>query len=803
MNIMQAQDLRHALRTMRRRPTLSLAVISAIALGIGALTAVASVIEGVLLRPLPYPQPDRVVWLNGLSASTAAAIHGRANPYDVADWIRETRSFSAIAAFQTSHSTLLLPGGPERVGIADVSPGMDRVLQLPIEHGRYFRAEDFAPGVRSVIVSDRLWRTRLGADPDIIGSRITLDATSFEVIGVLRPTVLPFPPDADVWARLSLPQDDGGTRRAGVWLAVVARLRDNVSLETARAEMQGEVAALRQRHPQTNRDRGIELLPLRDGLVGSARSVVLLLAGSVLLVLLIACANIGNMLLAAALDRRREFAVRSALGAGTSRLVRLLLTESAVLAGIGAGLGLLLAPTLLRALLALYPGGLPRAAEVSINTPVLLLTALVTALVTVIAGLPSLRQARRLDLQSVIRSGERGLGTRQERWLRHGFVLLQSGLSAAMLFIGILLLRTLLALLHTPAGFDTAHLLTFEVGLSGPRFAELAQESAFDDALLDRLRALPGVLQAGASSMLPLARGDFLDGFRREGFTDELPDLPIARLQNITPGYLETLGLPLRAGRTILASDNRADAPPVAVVNEALQRAYLPDGALGKRIIFRGHLLEVVGVVGDKRHESLREAARPELYLPRAQSDNPRSYAWVAVRTAGDPQALAAQVRRALAELDPTLGMEDIATMHTRIEDTLAPDRFRAGVIGALAVLALVLAVLGIYGVIAYAVSRETREIGIRMALGQSANSAVGEVLRRALALAGGGVAFGLLLGLMAGRLLSSFLAGVTARDPLAIVLVPVLLLSAAALAALGPARRAGRLDPATVLRSG
>ena len=594
-------------------------------------------------------------------------------------------------------------------------------------------------------------------------------------------------------------QDD--RQRGGVWMSVVGRLRSGVSLASADAEMQTIGANLRNAFPRTNANRSISVIPLHVGLVGTARNVVWLLAGATVLVLLIACANIGNLLLANALDRRREFAVRGALGAGTRRLAQLVLAESGALAVTGAVLGLLLAPVLIQAFVSLYPGGLPRSAEVGINLRVLLATLAATLLVTLAAALPPLRQTRRNDLQSVMRAGERGLGSRSERTMRAALIVGQIALSATLLIASGLLLRTLLAVMRTDPGFTTEQMLSFNVDLSSQRYSELAQEAVFHETFLARIRAMPGVSNAGASSLLPLAPGEFRDGFIREGHDDQMPNLPVARLHNITGGYLETLGIPLRAGRTITAAD-RGDTPPVLVVNETFQERYFPDGAVGKRIRFRGRMREIVGVVADKRHENLRAEPGPDMYLPIAQNDNPRWFSWYAVRVAGDAAALMPAVRNALREIDPALSIAGVATMQDRLNATLAPDRFRASMIGALAALGLALAALGIYAVIAWAVARERREIAIRLSLGDSPAGAIRRVLSRALALAATGTAIGVVLALATGRFIAAFVPEVGPRDPVTLSVVPVLFLGIAALAAFTPALRASRVEPAAVLRA-
>ena len=791
-------NVRLALRSAWHRRTVSVAVIVAVALGIGATTAVVSVADALLLRPLPYPDPDRLVQLNG--STDDGTLTGMANPYDVVDWKAASRSFEAIAPYTTYETTVVLDDGPVRVRVDQVGEGMDRVLGIHAAQGRLFDGEDYAPGARSVVLGHRFWADRLGADPSIVGRSISLGGTAFTVVGVLPASALPLPGPAGLWLPLTLPTDEGGDRRAGVWLRVSGRLKPGVSVGRAGAEMEAVAARLRQDHPTTNKGRHVDVVSMRDEVVGAARPMVRLLAVAVGLVLLIACANIGNLLLAVAQDRRRELAIRAALGSGMARIAHMILAESALLALTGGALGILLAPAAIRALVALYPGGLPRAAEVGVNGTVLVVALAATAAATFAAGLPPLMEARRLDLQKTLRAGERGLGSRHERRTRTLLVTAQVALSVALLVAGGLLLRTFDALLRVDPGFDVDGVLTFNVALSSTRYPDIAQEGAFNEALVERIDALPGVLHAGTSGLLPLAPGDYLDGFHREGYVDEMPDIPIARVQPVSAGYVETLGLRLIEGRALEMRD-RADAPLVVLVNEALQRKYYPGGALGKRMRLQGEWREIVGVVADKHHRGLREEPAPDLYVPRGQISNPRSLAWVVVRTSGDPMTLVAPIRSLLAEMDPMIALEDPALLADRLSAAVAPERFRAVLVGTLALLAFALAVLGIYGLVAYTVARASREIGIHIALGRTPRGVVRGTVGRALALAGGGVATGLVLALVGGRFLAAFVPEVGTHDPLTLVVVPLAFLAVSALAALGPARRAGRVDPAVTLR--
>jgi putative ABC transport system permease protein len=528
--------------------------------------------------------------------------------------------------------------------------------------------------------------------------------------------------------------------------------------------------------------------------------VLALLIGAVALVLLIACANVGHLLLVSAQGRQRELAVRAALGAGPLRLARLLLVESTWLAVAGGMAGLLLAPWFLRAFLALYPETLPAVGEVTLSLPALLAAVSATLLAAGLAVIPPLVAARPKSLEASMRAGERGAEHRTQRHVRAALVVTQVALSTALLVGGGLLVRTFLTMRATDTGFASGNVLTFNLALGEAKYSTLADEVRFYDQLLARIRVLPGVEAAGATTLLPFTRGEFGDGFYRVGFNDVYPKIPIARLQNITAGYLEAVGLPLRKGRTFTPAD-AAGSQPVVIVNEALEQRDFPGGAIGRQIRFRNVVHDIVGVVGDKHHRSLRETPRAEMYYPRSQVLHPRLFSWVAIRTGGDAGPLLAPVRDIVTSIDPGVAIDNIDSMASRVDRALAPDRFRAVLVGALAVAALLLAGLGLYGLIAHAVAKDHRNIAIRIALGASSRHTVSRVVTHVVLLTSAGMLLGGGLAYAGHTLVAGFLAGVDAFDPLTLVVVAVILLGVTLLAALGPASRASRVDPAAVLR--
>ena len=796
-----------ALRGMRRRRGLAAAIVTTIAISVAAIGAIASVIDAVLLRPLPYPEPDRLVWLNGFERTATpspagAQFTGFANPLDVADWSARARYLDAVTPIEGYEATIETGVEPLRVIVAKLNASAGRVLGIQAEHGRLFTEGDYAEGVRSLVLTHRLWQSTFGGDPSIIGRALTLDGAAWRVVGVLPATSVPFPDaDTDVWVPLQPPTASADPRqRGGVWQSVVARVKRDVTLDAVQADMDRVSAALGAEYPTTNSKRGIAVVPLRDGLVGSTREVLVMLGGAIVIVLAIASANVGHLLLVSVQARRREFAVRAALGARASRVARLVLIESAALAILGGAVGLLIAPWLLRVFLSAYPADLPASGPVVLSPLALGASLAATCLAALVAAVPPVFGARSTQLSEAMRSTDRGSDSRGQRRTRATLVLAQVALSTALLVGGVLLVRTFWEMSRTPLGFTSEGMLTFNVSLAPARYPTPVDETRFYDGVFERLRGMPGVSGAGATTLLPLTPGEYRDGFYRVGSADKFPDVPRARLQGVTAGYLEAMGIPLVAGRWLQESDRQGGAY-VLVVNETLQRVYFPGGAIGRQIRFRGQTREIVGVVGDKRHRNLRVEPEPDLFVPRTQLADPRGFSWVVVRHGGSAEPLVAAIRSAVREVDPGVAIAAVASMSERVDRTLAPDRFRAFLVGALAIVALLLAVVGLYGLVAFAVARDARDTAIRVALGATSSQTAGIVLRRILVLTAAGVAVGVGLALASQELLATFVAGVTVRDPLTMVAVGIGLMSVAAIAAAGPALRASRVDPALVLR--
>jgi predicted permease len=805
------RDLAAAGRSVRRRPALTLAVVATMAVTVGAVAAMAGVLDAVMFRPMPFPGADRLVWIGTYHVAPgsppfdpARVAVAYSNPLDVIDWRDRERHVTALTPFETFESTLLAGDRPVRVDVAALRADVADVLRVVPLHGRLFVADDERPGGRVMVLSHHIWRTAFGADPTLVGRRVPIGGEPFEVVGVLPDLPMVFPTaETDVWLPLRT-LAPGFSNRGGVWQRVVARLDPGITIAQAQADFDRIAGELAAEHSDSNADRRVAVVSYREGVVGGTAVVLELVTGVVLLVLLIGCANVGHLLLVGAQARRRELAVRAALGASSWRIGRLLVAETLWLAAIGGIAGLVIAPWMLRIFVQLYPDTLPAVGAISVSLPAAAAGVLATVLSAGLALVPPLVNLgiRGRRLQDEMRTSERGSEHRAQRRTRAALVVTQVALSTALLVGAGLLLRTFWAMSAKDPGFGGAgHVLTFNLALGDHDYPTLADEVRFQDALLSRIRELPTVSHAGATTLLPLTPGEFGDGLYRVGFDDRYPNIPIARLQNVSAGYLEAIGLPVRRGRTVQPSDT-ADAPRVLVVNETFEREYFPSGAIGRQIRFRGQVAEIVGVVGDKQHRSLRERPRADMYFPRAQVEHPRFFSWIAVRTAtGDPASLTPAIRDIVASLDSTVAMANVDTMRRRVDAALAPDRFRAYLVAALAVVALVLAGLGLYGLIAYSVARDARDMAIRLALGAHASRLVGRVVRGALLLTSVGLALGVALAAVGRELVARFLVGVTAFDIPTTTVAVLSLLLVALVAASGPAARASRIDAASVLR--
>jgi putative ABC transport system permease protein len=792
------QDLRYALRGLRRNPGFTGIAVLTLALGIGANAAIFSVLHGVVLRPLDFHEPERLVRVFGGSTGTTTF----SGP-NFEDLRAEAEVFEELVAYDTELRTLTGLESAERISIATVTSGFFRVLGRPPVLGREFLPEEMEPGRHRVaVVSHGFWQQRLAGHAAVLGQTMVLDGEVHTIVGVAPPD-FDYPAGRAVW--LPLVREGMFLGRGAIWLDVLGRLRPGVTPEAAARDVERVTAQLVEAYPD-NALLQTSVRPLHDVEVGEMRTPLLILLGAVGFVLLIACANVANLLLARAASRAGELGLRVALGAGRGRLVRQFLTESLVLALLGGAAGLLLASLGTRLLLALSPTWLPRVEDVTVNGTVVGFTLVVTVLTGVLFGLVPAVQVARADLRRLLAEhGRGGLGGRNR--MRGGLVVVQTGL-AVMLLIGAgLLLRSFAGLMQVDPGFRAERVLAFSVSLPEGSYPGDPEAREFYRQLLDRVGSLPGVQSAASVLAAPMSGTNFNISFEVAG----RPPLPPGHGQGLqvgiaSPDYLETVGIPILRGRGLTGFD-REGAPPVALINEAAVREFFPDeDPLGQTILLgwtRDYVQvtgEVVGVVGDVRQFGLASEPVAEIYLAHAQV--PNLAMTVVVRAAGDPLTLIPGLRAELQALDPSLAAGRFRTLEQDMSASAAQSRFYMLLLAIFAAVALVLASIGIFGVTSYSVSQRTREIGIRMALGAVHSLIVRQVVGRAVALASVGVALGLAGAGVLTRVLSSLLYGVSAIDPLTYALVGLAFGAVAALASFLPARRATQVDPLVVLRS-
>ena len=795
-------DVRYSLRVAVRRPWLSLTIIATMVLGIGATTAVFSMIDAVLLRPLAFPAPEQLVRLSS-TLKNAAYPAMVVNHADISDLERDTRAFASIALFDVTSVINETEAEAERVNAVLAGTGFGETLKLRPALGRLFSSDEYlSTGPAAVILTHEYWASHFNRDAGIVGRSITLSGRPRTIVGVLPAAETQYPPgNLDVWMPLVIAPDSYLRGRGSLQLNGIARLRDGVTIERASVELVAISKRLIAEHPETNTDRILQATPLRDTIVGPVRPMLVLLGAAVAAVLIIACANLGSLLLAHSQSRVREFAVRAAIGGAGKRIARQLLVENLILAFIGGAAGLWFARFLVRGLIAVYPTRLPRAEEITLDWRVMLVALGATLVAGVLAGLPLARQVGRLDLARDLREGERSLGSRARRRLLDGIVVGQLATSVALLFAAAVLLRTFVDMTSIRPGFDATNVLTFSVAPSPTKYTTPERQSILYNTLLDSLRAIPGVRSAAWAMFPPLSAGGWGDSFIRQGTADAPPNLPFLQLKMVTPEYASTLRIPTLAGRTFTRND-RTGAPNVGIVNAALAAKYYPGtSAVGKHITFEERSLEIVGVVDDVRGQSLWTPATPELYVPIEQ------WGWrggtILVRTSGEPRGFEPRIRAVVRTLDAAMPVLSVATLEDRVKRSTAPERFRAILIGTLAALASLLSLLGVYGLVAWVVGRRTREIGIRMALGEAALRVRLMVIGNAVRLGAVGVALGAGLALLATRWLKAFVAGnVSANDPLSLLGTMAVFLIVTAIAAWIPARRASRVDPLLAVRA-
>jgi putative ABC transport system permease protein len=797
-------DLHIALRGLRRVPGFAVVVVVTLALGIGATTAIYSVVNGVLLTPLPYPQPDRLVLVWEQNPHRGSA-RNTVSPANYLDWRDRARSFSGLAAFTWTGITLT-GGTPEHVEGRAVTPEFFSVLRVDPAIGRTFTAEESAPGATKVVVlSHGLWQRRFGGDSSIVGRTIAVAGGDVRVVGVMPASFQSMPLGLDqFWQPLGL--DPADRERRGRYAMVIGRLRDGVTAEAAQAEMTSIAADLAREHVDFNTGWGANVVTLTDQVVGRARPVLLTLLGAVSLVLLIACANVANLMLARTAARRRELAVRAALGASPRRLAREVLTESVVLAAIGGAAGVVLAVWGVELLVTAAPAEVPRLAQIGVDGRVLAVTAAVTLLVGILFGSPGALGRGSDELAEDLHgAGRRATVGAEARRLRGALVVAQVSLSMVLLVGAGLLIRSLQRLTAVDPGFDASQLLTVAVDLPAATYPDDPRRSAFYTELLRRARAMPGVQSAAMIDFLPLAGPGSATSFTVVGRPAPAPgQVPVADIRVVDPQYFQTMRIPLRGGR-IPDERDRVSAPPVVVINETMARSLWPgEDPVGRRVKVNmwdpDAETEVIGVVGDVRQDRLDGDRRAMIYYPAAQA--PTISMNLVLRTAGPPLDLAAPMRAAVREIDSDQPVGQVTTMQSIVRLSIADRRFPMFLLSLFAGLAVTLAAVGIYGVLSYSVGLRSQEIGVRMALGARVTDILGMVLKQGGILVAVGGAVGLGSALALSRVLRGLLFGITPADP-GTYLAVCLVLALVALGAMAlPARRAAAVDPMRALKS-
>jgi putative ABC transport system permease protein len=808
------QDLRYSFRRLARSPAFTLVVILTLALGIGANTAIFSAVHAVLLRPLAYAEPGRLVTIEHYYPSLGSMKAPVSAP-GFRDYQARGRVFESMAVETGWAANITGVGEPARLQGARVTGRFFGTLGVPALLGRALQpGEDSAGREHVVVLSYGLWQRLFGGEPTVVGRTLSLNGESYEVVGVMPNEFRDaFNRAVELWTPLVLrPEQFIDDERTHEWLNLTARLRPGIPWEQAAAEMRSFAEQLKRQYPDIYAsDWSLVTTPLAQRTVGKVRPALLVLLGAVGFVLLIACANVANLLLARAAARSKEIAVRTALGASRHRLVRQLLTESLMLALAGGVLGLLLAWWGVRSVAALNPANLPRADEIGIAPPVLLFTLGISVLTGLLFGLAPAMHASAVDLHGMLKEGGRGsAGDRGGQGLRRMLVVAEVALALTLLTGAGLLVKSFARLASVDPGFDPDHLLTFNLSLPDARYPSDSQRTAFFDRVLPAIAAVPGVRAAGATSVMPFGGGWTTASFEIEGYQPppRQPG-PWGDIRRVSPGFFETLRIPIRRGRSLTA-DDRAGGRLVAVIDEEFVRRYWPkDDPLGRRLSFgpppgatdtaAREWIEVVGVVGHTKHEGLDAENRLQLYLPYAQQ--PRPLLAVAVRTAGEPAGYVNQMRRAVQAIDPDQPISAVRTMDELIAQSVGQRRLSMLLLSLFSGIALLLASLGIYGLMSYSVAQRSRELGVRIALGADRADVLRLVLRQGMSLALTGIAIGVGVAFALTRLVSSQLYDVRATDPATFAGMAVLLGLTALAANLIPALRATRVDPAVVLR--
>ena len=799
------QDLRYGLRMLVRNPGFTAVAVTALALGIGANTAIFSVVNTVLLRPLPFQDPERLVMVfedsraHGYPRDTPTAAN-------YIDWRDQNQVFESMAAIAGASFNLTGVGDPERLVGYRVSGSMFPMLGISPQLGRWFTPDEDQAGANPVVImSHRLWQQRFGGDPNIVGKPLTLSGRSVTVVGIMPAGFRIYSEGEELWVPIAFSQEEQQNRSAH-YLNVMARLKPGVTLSQAQAEMSTIATRLQQQYPATNTNVGSEVVPLHEQVVGDIRPALLIFLGAVGLVLLIACVNVANLLLARAAVRQREIALRVALGASRRRLIRQFLTESVLLGMLGGVVGLLLAVAGLKLLTAVIPPDIPQVKNISIDPRVLGFTILISLLTGLIFGLAPAIQSSSFSPNETLKEGGRGSVAGGGNRIRAGLIVAEVAISLVLLIGAGLLINSFLRLRNVDPGFRSNNLLTMRVSLPASKYNDLAKRAAFYTEINRRLENVAGVKSSAVITNLPLYFQSNSDNISIEGRPDPPPNQqPIINTRVISPKYFETMGIPLLSGRQLTDQDTD-DSPNVTVISETMARRYWPgENPIGKRIAFGRperdeDWIQIVGITGDVRQSDLITEIKPQMYVSYQQIGFfvPRD---LVVKTDVDPMSMAATVRKTIWEIDKDQPVSNIRTMDQIASESVAQQRFSMLLFAIFAGVAMLLAAVGIYGVMSYSVAQRRGEFGIRMALGAQKRDVLKLTIGKGLKLVLLGVVFGLAGAFALTRLMSSLLFGVGATDPATFAAISLVLVGVGLLASYIPARRATKLDPIVALR--
>lgn len=798
------QDIRHAFRLLRLNPGFSLIAILTMALGIGANTALFSVIDAVILKPLPFTNPDRLVMLWDASRDFTTNV---VSPANYLDWKARNTVFDAMSPVIAGTESLSGVGEPEEIQIQRIGEQYFPLLGIRTTNGRSFTVDDTKQGSTEVaILSNSLWRRKYSSDPSIVGKAITVGGLATTVIGIAPAGLMAIGDRRpEIWlpARL-LYNSTNGVRNSGHFMLVIARLKPGISTGSAQAEMKRIASQLEREYPESNTNWTATVQPLADAAYGDVRTPLWILFGAVGCVLLIACSNVANLLLTRAVGRSRELAIRLSVGASQARIIRQLLIEGTTLAALGGIFGLLLAVWLIEGIKLWDPSGIRRLETASLDLRVLVFTLAATMIAGLLLGLvpafSSARQALAVDLRD---GGRSTTGTSIQRF-RDAFTIAQIALSLILLCGGGLLIRSFTRLISVNPGFDAENVLTMELNLPDTRYREQVKQVDFFRRLNERMHQLPGVRSASVITGIPFSGRGFSTYFSVDGRPAPAPGQePIADVRMIHPGYFETMKIPLKRGRLLSESDNRPESPLVYIVNETTARVMFPnEDPIGKRLIVQAQQNkpgEIIGVVGDIRPNGLDSKIRSMMYCSQAKLSF--GFASLVIRTSVPPETLTQPVKAVVHDLDPELPISEVRTMQGWIDQSVARPKFQTTLLTAFAGLALLLAVIGIYGVMSYSVTQRLHEIGIRLALGAKPSDVRQLVLSKGLRLAAAGIAIGLVGALLTGKWIEKLLFEIKPADPLVLCAVSATLLLAAFTASSFPARRATKVDPMVALR--